>query len=270
MDPVEGAATFQRSGAEYDAFMGRYSRSLATLFADWAGVVAGQSALDVGCGPGALTGVLVQRLGPGGVLACDPSEPFVQECRARHPGVDVRRGRAEQLPCEDSSRDVVLAQLVLHFVSDPETAAAEMRRVLRPGGTVAACSWDFAQGMAMLRHFWDAATSLDPAAPDEAALRFGKEGELAELFEGAGFQQTSETTLEVTSSYVSFDDLWSGFLAGIGPAGQYAVTRPRDQQDALRRALFEQLGSPDGPFELRAVARAARGSAPPASAATSP
>ncbi|MDQ3616145.1 MAG: class I SAM-dependent methyltransferase [Actinomycetota bacterium] len=264
MKPVEGAATFQKSGADYDAFMGRYSQSLAPAFADWAKVTAGQSALDVGCGPGALTSVLAERLGPGAVLACDPSEPFLEECRARHPDVEVRRGRAEELPCEDASRDLVLAQLVLHFVSDPEAAAREMRRVLRPGGTVAACSWDFAQGMEMLRHFWDAAVSLDPVAPDEAALRFGREGELAELFADAGFEQTTESTLEVVSSYASYDELWSGFLTGIGPAGNHAVRQPREKQDALRQALFEEVGSPEGPFELRAVARAGRGMAPDA------
>lgn len=262
MEPVEGAATFQKSGAEYDSFMGRYSQSLAPAFADWAQVTAGQSALDVGCGPGALTGILVERLGAAAVLACDPSEPFVRECRARHPEVGVRRGRAEELPFQDASADVVLAQLVLHFVSDPDAAAREMQRVLRPGGTAAACSWDFAHGMEMLRHFWDAAVSLDPVAPDQVALRFGREGELAELFAHAGFEQTAETTLEVVSSYASYDELWSGFLAGIGPAGTHAVSRAPAEQAALREALFEKVGSPTGPFELRAVARAVRGLAP--------
>lgn len=262
MGPVEGAATFQTSGAQYDAFMGRYSNSLAAAFADWVGVKDGRSALDVGCGPGALTGVLAQRLGPAAVVACDPSVPFVEECRARHPGVEVNRGHAEALPYKDASQDLVLAQLVLHFVTDPEAAAREMRRVLRPGGTVAACSWDFAEGMEMLRHFWHAALRLDPAAPDEAALRFGKAGELAQLFTDAGFEETTESTLEVASSYSSYDELWSGFLAGIGPAGSYAVRQPQDKQEALRQAMFEEVGSPTGPFELRAVARAGRGVAP--------
>ncbi len=253
MKPVAGAATFHRTGAVYDAYMGRYSESLAPVFADWAKVTAGQSALDVGCGPGALTGVLAERLGAAAVLACDPSEPFVEECRVRHPGVDVRLGHAEKLPCGDASQDVVLAQLVLHFISDPKAAAREMRRVLRPGGTVAACSWDFTHGMEMLRHFWDAAESLDPVARDVAALRFGREGELAELFADAGFEQTTDA---------SYDELWSGFLAGIGPAGNHAVRQSPEKQDALRKALFEKVGSPEGSFELRAVARAGRGLSP--------
>lgn len=262
MEPVEGAVTFQSSGADYDVFMGRYSRALAPAFADWAGVTAGQCALDVGCGPGALTGVLVERLGAAAVLACDPSAPFMEECRRRHPGVEVRPGRAEELPFEDASQDVVLAQLILHFVSDPAAAAREMRRVLRPGGTVAACSWDATQGMEMLRYFWDAAASLDPDASDEAGLRLGSEGELAGLFEEAGFEQTTESTLEVTSTYSSFDDLWSGFLCGMGPAGSYAVRQQGQDRAALRQALFEEVGSPRGPFELRAVARAGCGLAP--------
>lgn len=262
MRPVEGAETFQKSGADYDAFMGRYSRRLAPVFADWAMDAAGRRALDIGCGPGALTKILAERLGAASVLACDPSEPFVRECQARCPGVDVRRGRAEELPFDDASVDLVLAQLVLHFVSDPEAAAREMRRVLRPGGRVAACSWDSASGMEMLRHFWHAALSLGPVAPNATALRWGREGELADLFGQAGFEQTSETTLEVVSDYASFDELWSGFLTGIGPAGSHALSLPSAKQAALRSALFEEVGSPAGPFKLRAVARAARGVVP--------
>lgn len=263
MEPVEGAATFLKSGTDYDTFMGRYSQTLAPAFADWAGVTAGQHALDVGCGPGALTGILVERLGSAAVLACDPSEPFVRECRERHPGVEVRRGRAEDLPFGDASADVVLAQLVLHFVSDPETAAREMRRALRPGGTVAACSWEATQGMEMLSHFWDAVARLDPTATPEAGLRLGGAGQLAGLFARAGFEQTEETTLGVVSSYGSYDELWAGFLTGIGPAASHAASRGPAERAALRQALFEEVGSPAGPFELRAVARAVRGVVPP-------
>lgn len=258
MQPVPGAANFEKSGDAYDAFMGRYSRRLAPLFADWTGVSAGQQALDVGCGPGALTEVLVERLGLSSVVACDPSQSFVDACRARFPGLDVRAGAAERLPVEDNSCDVALAQLVLHFVSDPEAVGRELRRVLRSGGAVAACTWDFAEGMEMLRHFWDAALDLDPAAPDEATLSFGRPGEIPELFATAGFDDVTETTLTVTTTYASYDELWSGFLEGIGPAGAYAVRQPLEHQEALREALFVRLGSPSGSFDLRAVARAGR------------
>lgn len=260
MDPVHGAQTFQASGQAYDAFMGRYSRPLATLFADFAGVGEGMSVLDLGCGPGALTGELVERLGAESVSACDPSSPFVQECAARHPGVEVRQGSAEAIPFEDGSFDAVLAELVLHFVSEPSPAVRECRRVLHPGGTMAACVWDFAEGMHMLRHFWDAALSLDPDAPDEArTLRFGRQGEIADLLEVSGFRDVTETTLTVSSTYTDYDELWSGFLAGIGPAGAYCTGLSSQARDALREELFRSVGAPAGAFSLAAVARCASG-----------
>lgn len=256
MQPVQGAATFQTTGAAYDGFMGRYSRPLAVVFADAAGVTAGKVALDVGCGPGALTEVLIDRLGVDDVWACDPSPPFVAVCAARHPGLDVRRARAEELPYEDGSVDVALTQLVLHFVSDPEAAARELRRVTRPGGTVAACVWDFADGMEMLRAFWDAALEVDPAAPDEArTLRFGGEGEIAALFEGVGLTAIAESTLRVSTTYADFEELWTGFLAGIGPAGAWCVGLDEVDRAGLRGALFRHVGEPAGAFELSALAR---------------
>jgi SAM-dependent methyltransferase len=263
MELAEGAASFVATGLAYDRFMGRYSRPLAVSFADAAGVVAGQSALDVGCGPGALTGVLADRLGAGSVSAFDPSPPFVAECMARHPGVEVRLGQAEAVPFAAGSFDRVLAQLVLHFVSDPVRVASEFRRVLRPEGVAAACVWDLASGMEMLRHFWDAALVIDPAAPDEArTLRFGGAGEIAELFARAGLSDVAETTLRVHSTYASFEELWSGFLAGIGPAGSYCLSLAEHRRAALRDELFHRLGSPTGTFTLAATARCVSGRSP--------
>jgi ubiquinone/menaquinone biosynthesis C-methylase UbiE len=263
MEQVEGASTFTATGNDYDRFMGRYSRPLAELFADSVGLSPGARALDLGCGPGALTGVLVARLGASQVSACDPSPSFVAACSNRYPGVDVRSGRAEAIPFEDSRFDVAMAQLVLHYVSDPETAAAELRRVVRKGGVVAACVWDFEQRMEMLRAFWDAAALVDPSAPDKAMpMRFGRDGEIADLFESSGFVDVTETTLTVSSRYESFDELWSGFLAGIGTGGSYLVSLDADRQASLRQNLFTGLGEPDGPFELSATARSASGVAP--------
>ncbi len=260
MEPVAGARTFAVSGDAYDRFMGRYSRPLAAEFATFAGAAQGQRALDVGCGPGALTGELVRRLGTANVAACDPSDAFVAACAARHPGVDVRHGSAEQLPYDAGEFDLVTAQLVLHFVTDPRRAASEFSRVARPDGVVAACVWDFEQGMELLRAFWDAALSLDAGAPDEArVLRFGRAGEIAEWLTDAGIGQVAETTLTVESEYRDFDDLWTPLRAGIGPAGSYFVGLPDAARQALRAVLFERLGSPAGAFRLRAVARAARG-----------
>jgi SAM-dependent methyltransferase len=263
MEAAEGARSFLKSGEAYDSFMGRYSRQLAPAFADLGGVATGQRVLDVGCGPGALTGVLVDRCGPPAVAACDPSPPFAADCAARFPGVDVRVGRAEQLPFDDGAFDVVLAQLVLHFVSDPAAAAGEFWRVLRPGGTVAACVWDFAGGMEMLRGFWDTALAVDPDAPDEdRSLRFGRAGEIVELFTNAGFVDVVESSLAVTVRYDGFDELWAGFLAGIGPAGSYCVALDDERRAAVRDGLFHRFGSPAGPFELHAVARCACGRRP--------
>ena len=255
-----GARSFQVSGAAYDAFMGRYSAPLALCFADAAGVTAGQMALDVGCGPGALASVLVERLGTGAVAACDPSPPFVAECAARHPGLDVRSGRAEALPFDDGTFDHALAQLVLHFVSDPEQAAAEMCRVVRSGGTVSACVWDFVEEMEMLRRFWDAALAVRPEAPDQArTMRFGTAGELVELFAASVWRTSWESTLTVTSTYAHFDELWAGFLAGIGPAGTFCVSLPDDEREQVRREMFVRMSSPSGPVTLAAVARCVTG-----------
>jgi ubiquinone/menaquinone biosynthesis C-methylase UbiE len=258
VDDVEGARTFGVAGATYDSFMGRYSRLLGPLFADAAGVRSGHTVVEVGCGPGALTAALVERLGADAVAACDPSPQFVAECAARHPGVRVELGRAESIPFETGCCDHAMAQLVLHFVSDPELAAKEMMRVVRPGGWVSACVWDFTDGMEMLRCFWDAALELESAAPDEAlTMRFGRPSEIAQLFESAGMNDVVESTLRVSSSYVGFDELWAGFLAGVGPAGAYCVSLPDAGRQRLRQALFHRLGEPVGTFTLGAVARSA-------------
>src|SRR5918996_1787013 len=161
--------------------MGRYSVPFAPRFADFAGIAAGQRALDVGCGPGALTAELVSRLGPAAVSAVDPSEPFVAAARERHPGVTVRRAAAEQLPFEDQAFDAALAQLVVHFMADPVAGLREMARVTRAHGVVAACVWDHAGERTPLAVFWRAARELDPGARDESGLAGAREGELAEL-----------------------------------------------------------------------------------------
>ena len=258
-----GVPGFTASGAAYDAFMGRYSNGLATAFAEVLGVREGGTALDVGCGPGALCDVLVARLGSASVSACDPSPGFVAECSARHPGVTVLQGRAEAVPFPDAGFDVVAAQLVFHFVTDPDAAVGELRRVARPGGTVGACVWDGEHGMEMLRDFWGAAAELDAHLPEEArSLRFGRPGELVELFERAGLDPVSESTLDVHTDYAKFDELWSGFEAGIGPAGAYCAGLPAGRRARLRDRLWQRLGRPGGRFTLMATARCVTGSTP--------
>lgn len=258
MVEAAGARAFTAGADAYDRFMGRYSMALAPLMADLAGVTADNRVLDVGCGPGALTAELVRRVGPERVVACDPAPAFVTACRERYPGVDVRSGRAEDLPFDDESADVALAQLVFHFVSDPEAAALELRRVVGPGGRVGVSVWDFEGGMQMLRSFWDTALSLDPQAPDELrVMRFGRSGELSALLDAAGFVDVVERPLTVESEYASFDELWSTLLLGVGPAGAHLVSLPGEEQDRFRAAYLRRLGSPEGRFTLKAVARAA-------------
>ncbi len=263
MGEVEGIRTFQAPADAYDAFMGRYSRRLAPIFADFCGLQRGQSLLDVGCGPGAFTGVAIERLGIDAVSAADPAPQFVAAIRARYPGLEIVQGPAEALPYGDDRFDVGVAQLVFHFLSDPLQGVREMGRVVRPGGTVAAAVWDFSHGMEMLRAFWESALSLWPDAPDEArTMRFGREGELLDLLGSAGLTDVVETTLTVSSEYESFDELWSSILTGVGPAGAYLVAKPPEDRATLREVMYERVGRPSEPFTLTAVARAARGTAP--------
>src|SRR5215207_998079 len=172
MEGPSGAATFRASADTYDRHVGRYTGELATRLLEAAAVEPGGHALDVGCGPGAVTRALAALLGAENVAAIDPSEPFAEACRARVPGADVRVGAAEQLPFADDSFDAVLSQLVLNFMSDAPVAVAEMRRVAKSGGVVAAAVWDYADGMTFLRRFWDAARAIDPqaAARDEGQI----------------------------------------------------------------------------------------------------
>ena len=158
--------TFDVTGDAYDRFMGRYSRPLAARFADWLEVTAGQHAIDVGCGPGALTGQLVTRLGADHVRAVDPSAPFVESCRQRFPGVDVREGAAESLPFGDDTCDVAAACLVVHFMADAAAGVSEMRRVTRPGGWVGATVWDLAGSRAPMWPLWEAVAEIQPTQPE--------------------------------------------------------------------------------------------------------
>ena len=137
--------TFTVAGDKYDRYMGRYVVSLAPGFVDAAGIAPGMRVLDVGCGPGGVTKELVSRTGADNVAGIDPSPPFVEACRERNPGADVREGAAEALPWEDDSFDAALASLVIGFMRDPQLGVLEMARVTKPGGTVAACFWDTAR-----------------------------------------------------------------------------------------------------------------------------
>jgi SAM-dependent methyltransferase len=251
---------FEVTADAYGRFMGRYSEPLAAGFADLAGVRENGRALDVGCGPGALTAVLVDRLGPGNVAAVDPSPPFVAAARERFPAADVRQAPAEELPFEDDTFDVVLAQLVVSFMADPVRGLAEMARVARPGGTVAACVWDLAGRRSPLDPFWAAAQDVTPGVRDETGMPGARVGHLAELIAAAGLPDAESLELAVDVRYGSFEDWWQPYTLGVGPAGAHVASLSPSQQDRLRDRCRELLPQP--PFTRRAVALAARAVVP--------
>jgi SAM-dependent methyltransferase len=249
--------TFAVAADAYDRFMGRYSAPLAPEFADFAGVAVGQRILDVGCGPGALIAELVARVGPASVAAVDPSDPFVAAARERHPGVDVQRAAAEELPHDDDAFDAALAQLVVHFMTDPVAGLREMARVTHAGGVVAACVWDHAGGGGPLSAFWDAAHEIDSDIEDESELAGARAGHLTQLFEAAGLQDVEETALSVEVAHRSFDEWWEPFTLGVGPAGAFTAGLDANRQEQLRDRCRARL--PAAPFAITARAWAARG-----------
>jgi SAM-dependent methyltransferase len=249
--------SFDVAAAAYGRFMGRYSELLADSFADVAGLAAGQRALDVGCGPGALTARLVDRIGVDHVAAIDPSAPFVAAVEARFPGIDVRRGRAEELPYEDDTFDAALAQLVVHFMDDPVVGLREMARVTRPGGVVATCVWDFAGGRSPLSTFWSAVEEVDPGAGTEAGLPGAREGHLVELATEAGLADVTPSELTVCVPYAGFEEWWEPYTLGVGPAGSYLAGVDGEVYDELLARCRGVL--PDGPFEVSATAWCVRG-----------
>ena len=249
--------SFTVAAAAYDRFMGRYSVPLAPLFADHAGIGGAGRVLDVGCGPGALTAELVRRLGAEAVTAVDPSEPFVEAARARHPGVRVEQSPAETLPFTDSSFDAALAQLVVHFMADPVAGLREMARVTAADGVVAACVWDHAGGHGPISVFWDAARSLDQDVVDESQMAGARAGHLTELFGDAGLREVDETALEVVLEHPTFESWWEPYELGVGPAGDHVAQLEPEERDALRERCRSLL--PAAPFSLTVRAWSARG-----------
>jgi SAM-dependent methyltransferase len=240
----------------YGRFMGRFSSPLGIAFADFAGVQPGQRALDVGCGPGALTVELVRRLGPDAVAAIDPSPPFVAGLAERLPGVDVRTGAAEDLPFPDRTFDATVAQLVVHFMSDPAGGLREMARVTRAGGVVAACVWDHDGGRSPLSTCWDAALELDPGAVDEGGLAGAREGHLEQLAAEAGLDPVESGVLDVEVTFEDFASWWEPYTYGIGPLGVYVAGLDESHREALRTRCAEKL--PQAPFVVAATAWAVR------------
>jgi SAM-dependent methyltransferase len=251
---------FDVAADSYDRYMGRYAIPLAPRFAEFAGVQPGWRVVDVGAGPGALTGVLAEIVGQSAVAAVDPSEPFVATNRERHPDAEVLVGSAERLPFDDGSFDAALAQLVVQFMDDPVVGVAEMGRVTRPGGVVAACVWDFGTGRAPLSAFWTAALAVDPSLKGERDLAGVAPGQLTRIFEDAGLDAVEESEVAVTLDLGDFDAWWQPMTLGVGPAGSWLAAQPAEAQAVVRERCREVY--PDAPGIGTAVVWAARGRAP--------
>jgi len=257
-DPGPGPALFDVAAEAYDRLIGRYLPTLGVAFADAAGVEPGQRVLDVGCGPGGLTRVLVERVGAAQVSAVDPSPPFVAACRERNPGVDVREGVAEALPYADGTVDASLASLVVGFMTDPGAGVAEMRRVTRPGGRLALSFWTV-DAMPLLQTYWRAVADVTGEAPTDETRVGRRDGDLVRLLEGAGAGDVRQSRITGTAAYADLDDFWSSFTGGAGPVGVHARSLAPDVAAAVRDACDRLLGRPRAPFTLEAVAWCAVG-----------
>jgi SAM-dependent methyltransferase len=261
-------------GARYEDYVGRWSWAVAAEFLRRLAVPPGRSWLDVGCGTGALTGAILRDSQPSQVTGVDSSAGFVAYARGSvtvppttgKPPADVRflEGTAIDLPFDDGGFDATVSGLVLNFVPEPGRAALEMARVTRPGGTVAAYVWDYAGGMQLMRHFWNAAVELDPAAlPFDEGRRspLCQPPALRALFETAGLSHVDVEAVDVPTVFQSFDDYWKPFLGGTGPAPAYTVSLDEDHRDALRDRIRASLPmAPDGSIRLTARAWSVRGS----------
>jgi SAM-dependent methyltransferase len=231
----------------------------------WLPIPAGSRWLDVGCGTGALSQTILETASPREVWGIDASERYVAYARNQ---VTDRRARfevadASALPCMSAVYDAVVSGLVLNFVPRPEAAVAEMARAVVVGGTVAAYVWDYAGGMQLVRHFWDAAVALDPSALEvDEGRRFPlcQPGPLAELFRGARLDQVEARAIDVPTTFRDFNDYWSPFLGGQGPAPAYAMSLSDERRAALREGIRARLPiAADGSIHLIARAWAVRG-----------
>jgi len=250
--------SFDVGADAYGRFMGRYSEPLAARLIAEIPLQNVRHALDVGAGTGAVAALLVDRLGADAVAAIDPSPSFVAALTQRLPGVEAV---AEHLPFADQAFDLTIAQLVVHFMSDPVAGVAEMARVTTSGGTVAASVWDFAGGRAPLSLFWRVARELDGAAVDESGLTGARVGQLEGVFRSAGLSRVRGGELTVDVPYASPDDWWQPYTLGVGPAGDYVAGLDPARREALRRRAIEELGP--GPGVVTATAWVAFGSVAP-------
>jgi SAM-dependent methyltransferase len=256
------------AGAAYEPYIGRWSRAVARAFVPWVGAVPGGRWLDVGSGTGALAGAVLALAEPASVVGVEPSTAFREYAVAQltDPRAEFRAGDAAAIPADDAAFDVAVSGLVLNFVPDPAAALAEMCRVTARGGRIAIYLWDYAEGMQLIHRFWQAARDVDPAAPEfDEAVRFElcRPAPMRALLEGAGLAGVRVEGIEVPTVFADFDDYWTPFLGGQGPAPAYLATRSDRTRAAIAAALRERLPTaPDGSIALTARAWAAQGTRP--------
>lgn len=256
------------AGKLYEPYVGRWSRLVARDFLAWLHAAPDMEWLDVGCGTGALTETLLQQASPRSVTGMDPSAGFVEHARAHiiDPRARFDIADAQSLPLQSAQFDAAVSGLVLNFVPGPSLAMREMARAVRPGGVVAAYVWDYAGKMELMRTFWDAAVELDPAAFDlDEGRRFPlcQPDPLIDLFTQAGLGEVQVQSIEVSTAFDGFDDYWTPFLGGQGPAPAYAMSLSEDKRNALRERIRSTLPiAGDGSIRLTARAWAVRGRTP--------
>ena len=256
------------SGAAYEPYVGRWSRLVAGEFVGWLEMPRQQRWLDTGCGTGALSEAILGSGQARAVVGIDPSDGYIAYARAHvtDPRASFRIGDAQALPVDDHAFDAAVSGLMLNFVAVKEQALAEMRRAVRPGGVVGAYVWDYAGEMQLIRHFWDAVVALDPAARElDEGRRFpiAKPEPLSALFRGVGLRGVKARAIDVPTVFKDFDDYWSPFLGGQGPAPGYCMSLPEERRAALRERIRHRLPvRADGTIPLIARAWAVKGVAP--------
>jgi SAM-dependent methyltransferase len=256
-----------QAGSTYEDFMGRWSRLLAPQFVSWLPTRLDAHWLDVGCGTGALSEAILSGARPASLVACDPSEPFIEHACQRNvdPRVSFVVAGIGDLPTRPGGFDSVTSALALNFFPNPEAAIDEMHRNTATGGLVSACVWDYAGRMEFLRRFWDAAATVDPKARDlDEGGRFPicRPDALEALFRLGGLREVVYESIEITTRFCDFADFWTPFLGGTGPAPSYVASLESRQREALAKRLERSLPrESDGAISLTARAWVVRGTA---------